>query len=234
MNRWVALCFALVLSASPNILPHSQDRPPHDNSNGDTCGSHCGTERWAIKTLSDSGSAAPAVATPMNTSVADLWSKDPPANLPAKTRIAPIENEQFTVTALLIAWKEESGATGDRDFHLVLADTNDHSKTIIAEIPDPECSGACASGNANAFKTGRQVLTTELGAAPQVTSAVPVVPPRVVEVTGVGFFDFNHGQDGLAPNCIEIHPVLKITVQRKEGRSAIPLAKGVKHTCGQS
>jgi hypothetical protein len=27
-------------------------------------------------------------------------------------------------------------------------------------------------------------------------------------VTGVGFFDFNHGQTGVAPNAIELHPVL--------------------------
>jgi len=27
-------------------------------------------------------------------------------------------------------------------------------------------------------------------------------------VTGVGFFDFWHGQRGVAPNAIELHPVL--------------------------
>jgi hypothetical protein len=27
-------------------------------------------------------------------------------------------------------------------------------------------------------------------------------------VTGVAFFDFNHGQTGVAPNAIELHPVL--------------------------
>jgi hypothetical protein len=206
---------------------------PREGVNAGTCGAHCGKERWAIKTLSDSSSATPAAATPTNTTVSDLASKKAPAKLPANSRIAPTENQQFTVTALLIAWKEESGPTGDHDFHLVLADPNDHSKTIIAEIPDPQCSGACASGQMNAFKAGRQALTTELGAAPQVTKAVPVVPPRIVEVTGVGFFDFDHGQDGLAPNCIEIHPVLKITIKGKQGTSAIPLPTGMVHTCGR-
>jgi hypothetical protein len=28
------------------------------------------------------------------------------------------------------------------------------------------------------------------------------------EVTGVAFFDFNHGQTGVAPNAIELHPIL--------------------------
>ena len=27
-------------------------------------------------------------------------------------------------------------------------------------------------------------------------------------VTGVAFFDFDHGQDGVAPNAIELHPIL--------------------------
>jgi hypothetical protein len=29
-------------------------------------------------------------------------------------------------------------------------------------------------------------------------------------VQGIGFFDFAHGQDGVAPNAIELHPVLSI------------------------
>src|SRR5262249_10830121 len=31
-----------------------------------------------------------------------------------------------------------------------------------------------------------------------------------VRVTGVGFFDFLHGQTGVAPNGIELHPVIDI------------------------
>jgi hypothetical protein len=30
-------------------------------------------------------------------------------------------------------------------------------------------------------------------------------------IRGVGFFDFLHGQTGVAPNGIELHPVLKFT-----------------------
>ena len=30
-------------------------------------------------------------------------------------------------------------------------------------------------------------------------------------VTGVGFFDIPHGQTGIAPNAIELHPVLKFS-----------------------
>jgi hypothetical protein len=31
-----------------------------------------------------------------------------------------------------------------------------------------------------------------------------------VTVTGLGFFDFAHGQRGVAPNAIELHPVIGI------------------------
>ena len=31
-----------------------------------------------------------------------------------------------------------------------------------------------------------------------------------VHLTGVGFFDFRHGQSGVAPNGIELHPVLSM------------------------
>ena len=33
-----------------------------------------------------------------------------------------------------------------------------------------------------------------------------------VTVTGVGFFDVLHGQTGVAPNGIELHPVLAINI----------------------
>ena len=47
---------------------------------------------------------------------------------------------------------------------------------------------------------------------------VPVSPATIV-VTGIGFFDFLHGQTGAAPNGIELHPVLNI---ERESGSAPP------------
>ncbi len=206
--------------------------PPQRSPTGPVCGTHCGTERWAIKTLTDRQSAAAINATPQQTSVDALVALPAPPKLPQSARIAPTETQQFTVEALLIAWKEESGPTGDRDFHLVLADPTDPGKTMIAEIPSPTCASACASAEVDAFGAARQVLLNELGPAPATTSIVLLDPPRRVEVTGVGFFDFDHKQSGLAPNCIELHPVLHITVMGSESGGAIPLPSGVSHTCG--
>jgi hypothetical protein len=234
MKRY-RLAVGLVL-ALPRLTLAQQPTapPPATTAPGQSCGTHCGTERWAIKTLSDAQSAAAINSTPEQTSVGALVALPAPSQLPPRARIAPTELQQFTVQALLIAWKEESGPTGDRDFHLVLADPTDHGKTMIAEIPSPTCASACASAKVDAFGAARQVLINELGPAPGSGSIMLVDPPRKVELTGVGFFDFDHKQSGLAPNCIELHPVLQVTITDSEPGGAIALPSGVSHTCGSA
>jgi hypothetical protein len=63
---------------------------------------------------------------------------------------------------------------------------------MIAESP----SGVCDS-KATALRK-RQMA--------QARANVAVCPKA--RVTGVAFFDFNHGQTGVAPNAIELHPIL--------------------------
>jgi hypothetical protein len=230
-RHWLALS-ALIALPLPARSQQPSPAAPKRPATGPACGTHCGTERWAIKTLTDGQSAAAINSTPTQSSVGALVALTAPPKLPQSARIAPTETQQFTVQALLIGWKEESGPKGDRDFHLVLADPADHRKTMIAEIPSPTCASACASAKVAAFGAARQVLINELGPAPATTSVTLLNPPRKVEVTGVGFFDFDHKQDGLAPNCIELHPVLQITVTGSEPGGAIALPSGVSHTCG--
>jgi hypothetical protein len=218
--QWLA---AGLLLAAPLRAPSQQP----------ACGSHCGTERWAVKTLTDSGSAAVIGSTPQQSSVATLIALPAPAILPERSRVAPTETRQFTVEALLIAWKEEAGPTGDHDFHLVLADPKDHRKTMIAEIPSPACASACASVKVSAFGVARQALIDSLGPAPITKSVVLLNPARRVVITGAGFLDFDHKQDGLAPNCIELHPVLQIQVAGEEPGGSIAPPSGVTHRCGR-
>lgn len=232
MHRHCGVLIGLLALPLPVVSQRPAAPAPKRPAPAAACGTHCGTERWAIKTLTDAQSATAINATPQQSSVSALVALPAPSKLPQTTRIAPTETQQFTVQALLIAWKEESAPTGDRDFHLVLADPADHGKTMIAEVPSPTCASACASARVAAFGAARQVLTNELGPAPATTSVTLLNPPRKVELTGVGFFDFDHKQDGLAPNCIELHPVLAITVTGKEPGGAIALPSGVSHTCG--
>jgi hypothetical protein len=54
------------------------------------------------------------------------------------------------------------------------------------------------------------VLTPGVLGRGQIVRLEPNVP---VTVTGVAFFDTLHGQEGVAPNAIELHPIFVITFQ---------------------
>lgn len=167
------------------------------------CGVHCGTERWPVKTLADSDRAKVNFAL-QETTVGWLVSQKPPPNSPENSRVAPIETQTYRVKAALIGFKEEK----DRDFHIVIADPSNLQETMIVELPDPNCAGACASGRTTDFAKARATITNRLGPAPYAFKRLK--QPLPVTVTGVGFFDFKHGQTGVAKNAIELHPVLKI------------------------
>jgi hypothetical protein len=87
----------------------------------------------------------------------------------------------------------------DSDIHLVIADPRDHRKTIIVEFPASYCTlGAQPAARAK-MSTARQALQRACGAA----SGSEFTPLRgTATIDGVGFFDFNHGQRGVAPNVI--------------------------------
>jgi hypothetical protein len=121
-----------------------------------------------------------------------------PSPIPANNRVAPLETTQWVINATLTLYKLES----DSDYHLVLQDAN--GLTMIGEIPSPTCVGSGSpflSGITNARNefNARFTATTSFQ-----TANIPV------KVTGVGMFDFLHGQTGVAPNGIELHPILDI------------------------
>lgn len=163
-----------------------------------SCGVYCGTERWSVKTLSDADRNKVHFV-PREVTVGWLASQRPPAHLPADRRVAPIETQTYKIRAVLVGYELEE----DGDFHVVVADVGDPSKTMITEIPSPDCAGACASGHREEFQRARAAIM----GLPE-----PVHPVTIV-VTGVGFFDFLHGQTGGAPNGIELHPVLTIELE---------------------
>ncbi|HVA72449.1 MAG TPA: hypothetical protein VNF02_05000 [Candidatus Limnocylindrales bacterium] len=172
-------------------------------SNGIACGAPCGVERWPVKTLTDSD-AASVNFSPRPTTVAWLIAQPAPSTLAEDSRVAPLELQTFTVRAQLIAIKEED----DRDFHILLAGVNDPSATMIAEVPSDQCSGACSSRYAASFESVRRELESRFGMP---ADRFRYVRGRViVDVTGVAFFDFFHRQLDVAPNAIELHPVLAI------------------------
>lgn len=161
----------------------------------------CGTERWSVKTGTDPDAVYVDLTTTWPVAVADMGAWDHPSSLPPNNRIDPYEFVVWTVNATLVQFKRET----DSDYHLILAD--DAGNTVIAEIPDPNCvlpGSPFADFIANA--------RAELDAVYTVRTSWTVVNVPV-QVTGVGFFDRNHGQTGHAPNYVELHPVLDIQFQ---------------------
>ncbi len=171
------------------------------------CGTHCGTERWAVKTLSDADRSQ-VTFTPVDETVAALRALAHPQSLPVNGRVGPIELTTYTVHAVLLGWLLE----GDRDMHLVIADPTDTSQTMIAEVPSTTCQRVCSSGHVRQIRAVRRALLDRLGHPKKKYRAL--AQPVKVTVTGVGFFDFAHAQTGLAPNAIELHPVLGIEFSR--------------------
>ena len=167
------------------------------------CGVHCGTERWVVKTLSDPGAAAVNL-TPVPKTVSELISLTAPDANSETERISPVEQQAFKVHARLVGYKQE---VEDHDFHIVLQDLKT-SDTMIVEIPDPQCSGVCNSIVRGQIQKVRADFANAMASPPKPEFVVLDDPQPEVDVTGVGFFDFSHGQTGLAENCVELHPVL--------------------------
>jgi len=111
------------------------------------------------------------------------------------------------VTARLVGFKLED----DEDIHIVIADLDHPEETMIVEIPSTDCSGACSSTRIAQFAQARANFEAHFGAPHKRFERVP--GNVTVTVTGVGFFDFLHHQTGVAPNGIELHPVLDIAAQ---------------------
>ena len=158
----------------------------------------CGVKRWSVKTGTDPDAGQVSLTNWMQTTVASLDALSQPSSLPSNNRVAPVETTQYEVTATMTEFKRED----DQDFHIVLQDTA--GNTMIVEIPDPACVGS-SSPFAPAIAAARSAFTARFTPT---TSFQMVNQP--VDLRGVGFWDENHGQTGVAPNAIELHPVLTI------------------------
>jgi len=187
------------LDAARTPPPTASDTPRQvPRGESPTCGGQCGVERWAVKTLSDPDRERVRLQ-PVDATVEELVALQRPSLLSAFARADPVEVTVYRMQVRLLALLGEA----DGDYHLILASVRDPTITMIAEVPDPRCAGACASGHAETYARVRQKLMDRLN-SPQ-----SEVRP-LIQVTGVGFFDFLHGQRGVAPNGIELHPVLDV------------------------
>ncbi|GHO86361.1 hypothetical protein [Dictyobacter formicarum] len=158
----------------------------------------CGVERWSVKTGTDADVSKINLQSTTPTTIAALSALTAPSTLPSNNRIQPTETTVFQLQDTLTQYKLET----DSDYHLILSDSS--GKTMIVEIPDPACVGS-SSPLLSSIQTARSEFDARY--TPTSSFQTANVP---VTVRGVGFFDFLHGQAGVAPNGIELHAVLDI------------------------
>jgi hypothetical protein len=125
-----------------------------------------------------------------------------PSSYPDNNRIGTVERTTYTLTANLLKMKRED----DRDVHLVIADAAT-SNTMIVELVDVACSGAISSPYKSQMQSARQAFEAACGTP--TTSFKDLT--GTATMTGVGFFDVIHGQTGVAPNGIELHPLISFS-----------------------
>jgi hypothetical protein len=103
-------------------------------------------------------------------------------------------------SATLTQYKIEA----DGDIHLVVK--TPLGRTVIAEAPNPSCVG-CTSPLKAKITTVRTTFK-ERAASDHIVEG----RPRAVRLDGIGFLDELHGQTGVAPNGIEVHPLFGIAI----------------------
>lgn len=158
--------------------------------------SACGVERWSVKTVTD---GALINLTPERTSIAKLDALPVPAGLGQNAPRLAAEHQVYQLTGTrLVSVKREA----DEDYHLILR--SPAGQTLIAEIPAP----GCAQGSSVLAQLAKVRAYFDATFGPASNSFRSI--NRSILITGIGFFDLPHGQTGVAPNSVELHPVISI------------------------
>jgi hypothetical protein len=97
----------------------------------------------------------------------------------------PFEHHVFTVIAQVTFVRKEA----DSDYHFILSEGGSH---MIAEAPASYCDRRATAH-----------YRREMAGARRAAKAC-----ARARVTGVAFFDTDHGQTGVASNAIELHPMV--------------------------
>jgi hypothetical protein len=164
-----------------------------------------------VKTGADPDAQALIDQVPTEVTIKALRALPVPPVLPPDGRAEGAEKTVWSLRATLAAYRAEA----DGDYHMVIAD---HAgRTMIAEIPKPgdilgrSYFAAAIAGARAAFDAHFQI-TEEPGRPTPPGTAVAAFQEVSVPVTlvGLGFFDFDHNQRGVAPNAIELHPVVEV------------------------
>jgi hypothetical protein len=168
----------------------------------------CGYERWPVKTLTDRDASKVNFREVVAVTVVEL-DRLPILDGEQDTRGIGFERTVFRVRAYLVAAKVEA----DSDIHLVLRDLRAANATMIAELPAFGCTVGAKPLLRKEMQRARVAFVRTCG-DPGNLDFTEYRPGVRITLTGVGFFDRFHGQRGVAPNVIELHPVLSVSVSR--------------------
>ena len=158
----------------------------------------CSGERWPVKIGTDTDAYQVNLSSATSTTVASLTALSKPKTLPDTTRVKPTETTTWVLSATMVKYVRSY----DADYHIVFKDSA--GQTMIGEIPDPNCVPA-SSPFRSAIVHARNQFNAMF--TPTTNFQDANIP---VQITGVGFFDYNEGQEGIAPNAIELHPIIDI------------------------
>jgi hypothetical protein len=154
-----------------------------------------------VKTLQDDAGKALDLSNIVNTTVTALRSKTVLRG-PNGSRGSGVESTFYEVRARLVSAKLEE----DDDIHLVIKGITT-SGTMIVEFPlSPTCTANATTAAKARMKNARNAFGDACG-VPGVSTFTKLQGRATIR--GIGFFDFLHGQTGVAPNGIELHPVLR-------------------------
>jgi hypothetical protein len=163
--------------------------------------SGCGDWRWRVKTLSDHHNREVRFS-PIRTTVLRFRRRTPPSDLgPTTPRITNVEFHTWTLRAR----PRRARIEGDGDIHLLIAAPAHPRRTMIVEFPKRSC--VASPFKRKAIARARRRLVHNCGPM----SGAWAHLKGSVRLTGVGFWDSIHGQPGVAPNGIELHPALGIS-----------------------
>ncbi|HXA18886.1 MAG TPA: hypothetical protein VN380_17965 [Thermoanaerobaculia bacterium] len=164
----------------------------------------CGTQRWAVKTASDTD-ARNINTDAVDATIEQLSELQHPSGF--KSRSSPrtkVESQVYVIEATLVTFFSED----DEDRHLVL---NDGTGTMIAEIPNPDCVSSDSPLHDEIVGAWQDFNDHFHG-----KGSKKIVNEQVI-VTGVAFFDATHNVGDSAPNFIELHPVTSIRFGKHGG-----------------
>ena len=160
----------------------------------------CGVWRWPVKTLSDN-SRRDIRFRPLRTSVRRFRARSRPNVRFGRhgPRTGRVEFHTWKLRARPLQARLED----DGDIHLVISALKKPAKTMIVEFPDRSCV-------ASAFKRPQIARARRrfLNNCGRVSASRWSHLRGFVTIIGVGFWDAIHGQRGVAPNGVELHPVL--------------------------